>query len=604
MHASRGLVSREGTDVSETLTIATGLIDRVVKAGQIRAVAYLRVSTEEQAKGYGIAYSAKKVLAYFEKKGYAHVGTFADEGLSGSLEAHQRPDLKDLMALARQNPRPFDMVGVNEGRVIGRTGRAFWRWVWELEDLGIYVAVAKKDYDNSTPAGRSQMRKDADYAEEERELIRDRTNSGRQEKAEEGGWPGGRTPYGWMIENKGQKGASKAARDPQEWAVLCRMLELAVVHHRNAEGIAAALNAEGTLTREGKLWTNKNVLNKLKSEAVQKAQVTFRKESRSQKDRDGNLLYGTTVTIPLTPAFADQELKSLNAALAQFSVVRTTDGTPSYPYSKRITGLCGKHYTGFERTRGGRAYRCAGKQKAHPAAPLCSCTQVGADALEDAAWVKICQLLGDADQLRRLAEERVSLAAVGRVNYAERLAELSRQIDTQADVVNATMAVAARQAAGRGLKGTEIEEAVEKALKPLNDDLTELQKQRDEIAQWQMESQQAEQQAKDLQELAGEARARLDSLSGPKRARLIALLDIQITLTSPTPKAHRGRPAGLPGFEVQGQVEPRLVKEHLGERSRGETWPHVPSGVIRFRLRVAASLTTANVRSLGDRKAA
>ncbi|WP_413254162.1 hypothetical protein [Streptomyces decoyicus] len=43
------------------------------------------------------------------------------------------------------------------------------------------------------------MRKDADYAEEERELIRERTQGGVQEKAEEGGCPGGVAPYGWRI---------------------------------------------------------------------------------------------------------------------------------------------------------------------------------------------------------------------------------------------------------------------------------------------------------------------------------------------------------------------------------------------------------------------
>ncbi|MFD0162551.1 recombinase family protein [Streptomyces decoyicus] len=168
------------------------------------AVDYLRVSTEEQAKGYGIAYTGKRTAKYIEKKGWIHVDTYSDE-ISGSLEAHERPDLKRLMQDARRTPRPFDMVVVNEGRGIGRTGRAFWKWVWELEDLGVYVAVVKKDYDNTTPTGRSQMRKDADYAKEERELIRERTQGGVQEKAEEGGHPGGVAPYGWRIEDKWQE---------------------------------------------------------------------------------------------------------------------------------------------------------------------------------------------------------------------------------------------------------------------------------------------------------------------------------------------------------------------------------------------------------------
>ncbi|WP_328680661.1 recombinase family protein [Streptomyces sp. NBC_00322] len=150
----------------------------MTKTLTLKAVDYLRVSTEEQAKGYGVQAAAKKTTRHISKKGWEHVDTFADEGLSGSLEAHERPDLKRLMQQARQNLRPFDMVVVSEGRAIGRTGRAFWRWVWELEELGVYVAVVKGDYDNSTQEGRKKMRKDADYAEEEREIIRERTQSG------------------------------------------------------------------------------------------------------------------------------------------------------------------------------------------------------------------------------------------------------------------------------------------------------------------------------------------------------------------------------------------------------------------------------------------
>jgi hypothetical protein len=75
-----------------------------------------------------------------------------------------RGDLDRLMADAKATPRPFDVVVVKAGDRIGRTGRAFWRWVWELEDLGIFVGASGRGYDNTTGEGRRQMRKDADYA--------------------------------------------------------------------------------------------------------------------------------------------------------------------------------------------------------------------------------------------------------------------------------------------------------------------------------------------------------------------------------------------------------------------------------------------------------
>ncbi|MEU0672743.1 recombinase family protein [Streptomyces sp. NPDC006172] len=86
-------------------------IDVVARAGigvdTLRAVDYLRVSTEEQAKGFGISYTGKRTANHIRKKGWEHVRTYADEGVSGSLDHTERPDLKDLMRDAQQSPRPL-----------------------------------------------------------------------------------------------------------------------------------------------------------------------------------------------------------------------------------------------------------------------------------------------------------------------------------------------------------------------------------------------------------------------------------------------------------------------------------------------------------------
>ncbi|MGW5026142.1 recombinase family protein [Streptomyces albidoflavus] len=253
--------------MDRTLTRAVGTALRITGTAKLRAVDYIRVSTEEQANGYGISYTGKKTARYIQKKGWEPVGTYADEGFSGSLEADDRPDLRRLMKDARKSPRPFDMVVVNEGRGIGRTGRAFWKWVWDLEDLGVYVAVVKRDYDNSTSAGRSQMRKDADYAEEERELIRERTQGGIQEKAEDGLYPGGMVPFGWDIAERGKKGASRYVVHKEEAATLRRARET-FLEKRSSQETALTLNSEKRLTRSGNGWTAKNIRCRLLGDAA------------------------------------------------------------------------------------------------------------------------------------------------------------------------------------------------------------------------------------------------------------------------------------------------------------------------------------------------
>ncbi|MBT2406954.1 MULTISPECIES: recombinase family protein [unclassified Streptomyces] len=265
-------------------------------SGSLRAVDYLRVSTAAQAKGYGVAYTGRKTARYIQSKGWDHAGTYIDEGVSGSLEAHERSALNQLMDHARRAPRPFDMVVVNEGRAIGRTGRA-WRWVLELEDLGVSVAVVKGDYDSSTAAGRTKLLKDADYAEAEWEHIRSRTQGGIQEKAEGGGFPGGQARFGYRIENQGKKGAQRLVRDECDGGEKCSRMSLCTVLHEapvlrrgrdaavkergNWAKVALTLNAEGLFSRSGKPWTAPNIRRRLMDEDLLNARFVFRAPQRS-----------------------------------------------------------------------------------------------------------------------------------------------------------------------------------------------------------------------------------------------------------------------------------------------------------------------------------
>ncbi|AXI76973.1 hypothetical protein C7M71_005410 [Peterkaempfera bronchialis] len=246
----------------------------------LRAVGYFRVSTEEQAKGYGIAYTQKRVTKYVGKKGWDYVRSYADEGYSGSLDHTQRPDLKSLMEDAQRVPRPFDVVVVSEERAIGRRDRAFWPWVWKLEDLGILVAIVKGDYDNTTEEGRSRMRKAQDAAEDERVVIRDRTQGGVQEKAESGGWPGGPAPYGWRIDNQGRRGESRAVlftgdeRSPHSLLHRARNL---LVHERMTCGqIEILYESEGIPGPNGDNWPKGCLRHILHGQAVQESRRLFR----------------------------------------------------------------------------------------------------------------------------------------------------------------------------------------------------------------------------------------------------------------------------------------------------------------------------------------
>ncbi|GAA2246538.1 hypothetical protein GCM10010368_09940 [Streptomyces roseiscleroticus] len=545
----------------QSTAIATGVIERVAAGGQLRAVAYARVSTEDQAKGYGVQYSTKKIMRHIERKGWRRVGTFCDEGISGSLEAHQREDLNKLMELAREKPKPFDIVVVNEGRAIGRTGRAFWRWVWELEDMGIFVGVVQDDYDNTTAEGRKKMRRDADYAETEWETIRQRTQGGLQEKAEEGGWVGGPPPYGYEIEDQGKKGLSRLIQCAAEVKVLRRARELLVEFGLNMRQTAARLNAEGLFTRSGKPWSHQNLRARLMSTAVLEAVFIFRntavKNGRGPKlDQNGQPLYGETVRIELDPIFTPGEVADLKAAVGEPS------GKPKgqagvYPLSKRVTAQCGKHYIGGKRHKGpGRWYRCKGRQEEYAHAPTCDDPQIPATELEAAVWAEVVSLLGDPDQLRAMAAEWVGMADTDQEAQRARVADLSKQVTDRERAMTETLTTYARL----NVPTSTIEEVV----KTLTDELDQLREMRDEAQRWMEETEAAEQRANDLAALAELARTRLADMTPDEQGEILALLDVRVTVLGARPERKTNKGCTLTKwFADSGRLVPLPLTDEV-----------------------------------------
>ncbi|MET9385333.1 recombinase family protein [Streptomyces sp. NPDC002928] len=557
------------TAEKQKLLLAIDAVLKTADPGQLRAVAYLRVSTEDQKKGYGITYTGKRVVKHVGKKGWALVDVFADEGFSGSLEADRRPDLRRLMALARQTPRPFDVVVVQEDRAIGRKGRAFWPWVWELEDLGVFTAVVKGDYDNTTDEGRSRMRKAADRAEDELITIRDRTQGGIQEKAEDGGYTGGKVRYGYRIENQGKKGESRLVVDEDgEAAVLRRGRELFVEFNGDRYKTVAQLNAEKLFNRGGSPWNVRVFFSILLDEDRLNAQVIWRKTTRGGKGAkvgpDGQPVYGDTVAIDVPPIFTLEEVEELRNVVRLSKVVRApATQTAVYTLSNRLLSPCGAAYTGQGwKSKTARYYRCKGKEPAYPGAPVCQCSVIAADPIERRVWQAVSEFLGDARRLEELARKWVGSTAAQKVDYATRIAALDQQIQEQNDIIEATEATAVARAIRRGLSKAEAQKAAEKAVAPLEGALVDLERMRAEAEAWQREAQQVEQRVSSLRALAETAQDRLSHLDAEQQATFLAVLDIKVTVKANPAAGRAGSPCSLiKWFADSGRKVPHLTDE-------------------------------------------
>jgi DNA invertase Pin-like site-specific DNA recombinase len=105
--------------------------------------------------------------AVAERSGWQVVARFTDEGISGAKGRDQRPGLNSLMEGVTR--RDFDKV---MARSVDRLGRS-------LPDLLAVMGELKaKGVDTSTPAGKAMFQMLGVFSEFEREIIRERVNSG------------------------------------------------------------------------------------------------------------------------------------------------------------------------------------------------------------------------------------------------------------------------------------------------------------------------------------------------------------------------------------------------------------------------------------------
>ncbi|MFE4785783.1 recombinase family protein, partial [Streptomyces sp. NPDC056716] len=215
----------------------------------------------------------------------------------------------------------MDVIVVHNFDRVGRTGQAFWTWIWAMEDLGVDFVSVTQDIDTTTPSGRRQLQFHAMAAEAEWNLVRDRTQSGRQRKALTGGWPGGPPPWGYALEGIGRR-RSVLVVDETEVAVVRKAVSLVLDEDKNISAAARELNALGLMTRSGRPWTAANLHRRLKSPSLLRGEIVFRNpegsgRNRTRLDEEGHPLHGNSVTVPFPRIISADRAGALDDAMAR-----------------------------------------------------------------------------------------------------------------------------------------------------------------------------------------------------------------------------------------------------------------------------------------------
>lgn len=209
------------------------------------AVAYLRVSTQEQAdSGLGLEAQRARVEAYCTAQGWKLVSVHTDAGVSA--KTLERPALR--AALDTLCPGRV-LVALKLDRLT-RTAR-------DLDELTALVhrnggewATVEGAYDTATAMGRFMLRVVADIAQMEREVTAERTSAALQAKRSRRERLG-TTPLGYRTVETAEGRRVETDAEGQETVRMARALFDSGKSYR---AIAAELTAAGRPTKRGGAW--------------------------------------------------------------------------------------------------------------------------------------------------------------------------------------------------------------------------------------------------------------------------------------------------------------------------------------------------------------
>jgi site-specific DNA recombinase len=212
------------------------------------AVGYVRVSTDEQArKGYGMETQEKAIRAFAESQGYELIDVISDPGVSGATKPAVRPGFGKVLELAQA--KAFTVLLVWK---IDRLARSLVHAVTTADDLsshlGIVLRSVTEPIDTSSAMGQTIFAILAGMAQQERQVITERTLAGKKAKAAKGGFAGSTAPYGYRTDGQGNLIIF------EEEAEVVRLIFAMRASGNTLQRIADHLNSVSIPARRGGRW--------------------------------------------------------------------------------------------------------------------------------------------------------------------------------------------------------------------------------------------------------------------------------------------------------------------------------------------------------------
>lgn len=514
-----------------------------------RAAYYARVSTDLQVDNTSLPEQREICEAAIKSRGWELVGTYVDEGLSGTDAT--RPAWRQMLQDARDGK--IDAVVVSKLDRFARKALDAIRETDRLADMGVDLVLVKEQIDMSTPQGKMMRTMMAGFAEMERDTIVGRTAAGQRNAARMGRWAGSKPPFGWRLE--GLKKDARPVPDDREREVLRAMHHLFVKERLSTAEVADRLNLMGLRPRQAATWQYQTVRQTATNPSLWTGETTwgtamqgaYRPHRKVTKmNRDGTPKYGDTVTVVLgDPVFTRQEWQALQRA-----VNRRAGWTPSAPQRQMLTGRLfgpcdfGKHYDGITtKSRPNHHYLCAGKRYRSKEQPRCTCPQIKGPAIDEPVWAELAAMLADPERLERLARQWLELDDDADLNDDSAMVAALRKQE-------ATLERAITRAKDLYLMADDPAEHLA-TVERLRGELADVRERLEGLASMHARRADEAQRITDVAALAERARGRLENASAALRREVVELLDVRVIVSDIV----QGRPQSI---TIHGVLDPSM----------------------------------------------
>jgi len=382
----------------------------------------LRVSSEDQRDRETIEIQRDFLNEYCRLYGLEIADIYEDDGVSGTIPLHERPEGCRLLQDAREGK--FSTVLVKKLDRLGRSLLVIVDAHDRLQAASVALRSTTEPIDTSTPSGRLIFQMLASFAEYDRENIRERTQDGLH-RAFKKGKHLGCIPFGYDIDQDGKfvvvEGEARIVRE-----IIANMAGGATLY-----GEAKRLNDEGEPApgrkyrgkprQRGVSWCHATIRSLLDQGAYSGIHVVNAHKGPIERS---------------VPAIVEPELQ--RKALARLDEnKRYSGGRPARQYLLR--GLvwctcCGTAYTGGVSKPSGRdkryyKYRCRkrGTTGYDKRARMLNCPSVKAEWIEDLAWQDVRSFLKNPGEVLLRVREQLAEDEQG-YDLEERHASLTRRL--------------------------------------------------------------------------------------------------------------------------------------------------------------------------------